>query len=179
MSTSYITFTNQQNILNILHIMQLDQHLPSSSCRDVQVVSILCQLHKSCVVIVTIAMAWDSLCETGHIRSPLSIPQKKNEWIWSNREMILAGENRRTRRNTCPSATSVTTNPTWTELGANPGLRVEKPATNCLSYDTVQILCATTGILMCYYWYTYWKVKVKLYSRIRTVPDRYLVKKVE
>jgi hypothetical protein len=27
--------------------------------------------------------------------------------------MILTGENRRTRRETCPSATMSTTNPTW------------------------------------------------------------------
>jgi hypothetical protein len=29
-----------------------------------------------------------------------------------------------------------TINPTWTALGANPGLRGEKPATNRLSYGT-------------------------------------------
>jgi hypothetical protein len=29
--------------------------------------------------------------------------------------MKLTGENRRTRRKTCPSATSSTTNPTWTD----------------------------------------------------------------
>jgi hypothetical protein len=43
-------------------------------------------------------------------------------------------ENRRTRRKTCPSATLSTTNPTWIEPGANPGLRGERPATNDLSY---------------------------------------------
>jgi hypothetical protein len=48
--------------------------------------------------------------------------------------MILTGENRRSRRETCPSATSSTTNPTWSDRGANSGLRGEKPATNCLSY---------------------------------------------
>jgi hypothetical protein len=34
---------------------------------------------------------------------------------------------------TCPSATLSITSPTWTDLGANPGLRGEKPATNRLS----------------------------------------------
>jgi hypothetical protein len=29
-----------------------------------------------------------------------------------------------------------TTNPTWTEPGANPGLRSERPTTNCLSHGT-------------------------------------------
>jgi hypothetical protein len=37
--------------------------------------------------------------------------------------MILTGENRRTRRKTCPSATLSTTKPKWVDLGGNPGLR--------------------------------------------------------
>jgi hypothetical protein len=48
----------------------------------------------------------------------------------------MTGENRRTRRNTCPSATLSTTNPTWIDLGTNPGLRGERPATNDLSHGT-------------------------------------------
>jgi hypothetical protein len=39
--------------------------------------------------------------------------------------MKLTGENR--------SATSSTTNPTWTDQGSNPGLRGRRPATNRLS----------------------------------------------
>jgi hypothetical protein len=42
-----------------------------------------------------------------------------------------------TRRKTCPSATLSTTNLTWTDLGSNPGLRGERPATNRLSHGTV------------------------------------------
>jgi hypothetical protein len=53
----------------------------------------------------------------------------------------LTGENRRTRIKTCPSATLSTTNPTWIDHGANPGLRGERPAANYLSYGT-----ATTNI---------------------------------
>jgi hypothetical protein len=49
---------------------------------------------------------------------------------------ILTGENRRTRRKTCPSATLSTTNPAWIEPGANPGLRGERPASNDLSHGT-------------------------------------------
>jgi hypothetical protein len=49
---------------------------------------------------------------------------------------IQTGENRRTRRKTCPSATLSTTNPTWIDTGANPGLRGERPATNDLSHGT-------------------------------------------
>jgi hypothetical protein len=37
--------------------------------------------------------------------------------------MILTGKNRRTRTESCPSATLSTTNPTLTEPGTNPGLR--------------------------------------------------------
>jgi hypothetical protein len=50
--------------------------------------------------------------------------------------MTLAGVNRRIRRKTCPSANMSTANPTWIDPGANPGLRVERPATNRLSLGT-------------------------------------------
>jgi hypothetical protein len=52
--------------------------------------------------------------------------------------MKLTGENRCTRGKTCPSAALTTTNPTWTDPGSNPGLRVERPATNCLSHGTAK-----------------------------------------
>jgi hypothetical protein len=48
--------------------------------------------------------------------------------------MILTGENRRTRRKTCPSATLPTTNPTRIEPEANPVLRGERLATNDLRH---------------------------------------------
>jgi hypothetical protein len=47
---------------------------------------------------------------------------------------ILTGENRRTQRKTCPSATLSTTNLTWIDPGANPGLHSERLATNDLSH---------------------------------------------
>jgi hypothetical protein len=50
--------------------------------------------------------------------------------------MILKGENRRTRRKACPSATLSTTILTWIDPGANPCLRGERPATNDLSHGT-------------------------------------------
>jgi hypothetical protein len=59
--------------------------------------------------------------------------------------MILTGENRRTQRKTCPSATSSTTNPTWTDPGANPGLRGERPATNDLNHDTALLRSCRIG----------------------------------
>jgi hypothetical protein len=51
---------------------------------------------------------------------------------------ILTGENRRTRRKTCPTATLFTTNHTWVDPGANPGLRGERPAINDLSHGTAK-----------------------------------------
>jgi hypothetical protein len=42
---------------------------------------------------------------------------------------IVTGESRRTRRQTLS-----TTNPTWIDPGANPGLRGERPATNDRSH---------------------------------------------
>jgi hypothetical protein len=52
---------------------------------------------------------------------------------------ILTRENRRTPRKTCPSATLSTTNPTWIDPGAKPGLRSERPATNDLSHGTAHL----------------------------------------
>jgi hypothetical protein len=60
--------------------------------------------------------------------------------VESDGVMILTGENRRTRRKTCPSATLSTTNPTWIDPGANPGLRGERPATNDVSHGTALTL---------------------------------------
>jgi hypothetical protein len=54
--------------------------------------------------------------------------------------MKLTGENRRTRGETCPSATLSTTNPTSTDLGSNPDLRGGRPAANRLSHGTAKII---------------------------------------
>jgi hypothetical protein len=59
--------------------------------------------------------------------------------------MILTGENR--RRKTRPSATLSTVNPTGTDLGMNPGLRGEKPASKRLSYGTARLKCNKANIL--------------------------------
>jgi ribosomal protein S15P/S13E len=58
---------------------------------------------------------------------------------WVGPRAGLTGENRRTRRKTCPRATLSTTNPTWIDPDANPGLRGERPATNDLSHGTAKI----------------------------------------
>jgi hypothetical protein len=59
--------------------------------------------------------------------------------MYNHGGMILTGENRRTRRQTCPNATLSTINPTWTDLSANPVLRGERPVTNHLSHGTTLV----------------------------------------
>jgi hypothetical protein len=58
--------------------------------------------------------------------------------------MVLTGANRSTRRETCRSATLSNTNPTWTGLELNPGLRVEKPTANSLSHAAAPINVSET-----------------------------------
>jgi len=81
---------------------------------------------------VFMSMGWDYVSE---LRSPtglLFILQVIHEHgkPWQNDN---GGRNRRTRRKTCPSATLSTINPTWTDTGANTGLRDEMPVTNHLN----------------------------------------------
>jgi hypothetical protein len=59
--------------------------------------------------------------------------------------MILTRENRRTRRKTRPNSTLSTTNLTWIDPGANPGLRGEIPTTNTLSHGTANRLVSCLG----------------------------------
>jgi hypothetical protein len=57
----------------------------------------------------------------------------------ANGGMIFAGETEELGEN-LPSATLSTTNHTWIDPGANPGLRGERPATNRLSHGTAYIV---------------------------------------
>jgi hypothetical protein len=50
-------------------------------------------------------------------------------------EWKLAGKPKYSEE-TCSSATLSTTNPSWTDLGSNPGRRGGRPAINRLSYAT-------------------------------------------
>jgi hypothetical protein len=57
-------------------------------------------------------------------------------WVWSSRwNQNFRGKPKYSEK-TCPSATLSTTNPTWPDLGSNPGHHGGKPATNRLSYGT-------------------------------------------
>jgi hypothetical protein len=62
--------------------------------------------------------------------------------------MMLTGENRRTRRKTCPSASLCTTIHTLTGQGENPGLCGERPATNRRSHGTAYIRTYVNIILI-------------------------------
>jgi hypothetical protein len=57
-------------------------------------------------------------------------------WVWSSQWNEYRQGKPRYSEETCPSATLSTTNPTWPDLGSNPGRRGGKPATNRLSYGT-------------------------------------------
>jgi hypothetical protein len=54
--------------------------------------------------------------------------------------MILTEESEELEEKNSPSVTLSTTNPTWIDLAANPGLRGERTATNRLSHGTAFIL---------------------------------------
>jgi hypothetical protein len=60
-------------------------------------------------------------------------------------------ENQKPQRDTCPSANLSTTNPTWTDLGANPGLHCEMLATDHLSYGMAYKLCKYVQNVVCVY----------------------------
>jgi hypothetical protein len=82
-----------------------------------------------CEVVVVHVDGQDHVSELQPPMGLLFIPQIIYEYA-ETREMILTGENRRTRRKPCLIATLSTTNATWTDRGVTPGLRGEKPATN-------------------------------------------------
>jgi hypothetical protein len=55
-------------------------------------------------------------------------------WLWSSWwDEDWQGKPKYSEK-TCPSASLSTTNPTWPDLGSNPGRRGGKPETNRLSY---------------------------------------------
>jgi hypothetical protein len=70
--------------------------------------------------------------------SILLIPQMI--WVWrATAEWYIDRENPKNTEETCPSATLSTTNSTWIDPGAKPGLRDERPATEDLSHGTAQM----------------------------------------
>jgi hypothetical protein len=145
-SGRYIVIKLTQKIVSYLHLLAIQSHFMRSFFCMVPIVGYWKRHWRRTVVDGTILrqpfffslLRWGETCGTGPLTGPLSVPQMKHDWIWSSGGIILTGENRRTPKETCPSDTLPTTNPTWTALGANPGLRGEKPAANRLSYGTAE-----------------------------------------
>jgi hypothetical protein len=63
-------------------------------------------------------------------------PDDRWWWMWSSRWNENWQGKPKYSEKTCPKATLSTTNPTWFDLGSNPGRCGGKPATNSLSYGT-------------------------------------------
>jgi hypothetical protein len=63
-------------------------------------------------------------------------PDDGRWWLWSSLWNEDWQGKPKYSEKTCLSATLSTTNPTWPDLGSNPGRRGWKPATNRLSYGT-------------------------------------------
>jgi hypothetical protein len=61
-------------------------------------------------------------------------PDDRWWWMWSSRWNENSHGKPKNSEKTRPSATLFTTNPTWSDLGSNPGRRGGKPATNRLIY---------------------------------------------
>jgi hypothetical protein len=78
-------------------------------------------------------------------------------------EMIPTGQNRGTRKNTCPRATLSTANPKRTDPGANPSFRGERPATVSQSHGTDPLLDVITDSFGNGYNHSVWNL---LFSRL-------------
>jgi hypothetical protein len=68
------------------------------------------------------------------------VPAPDDRWVCSSRWNENWKGKPKDSEKTRPSATLSTTNPTWPDLGSNPGRRGGKPATNRLSYGTAQLV---------------------------------------
>jgi hypothetical protein len=82
------------------------------------------------------SMGWHEVSELRPPTGLLFISQVIYEYGELREKMMITGENQRTQRKPCLSATLSTTNPTWIHPGAHLSLCVDRPATNRLSYGT-------------------------------------------
>jgi hypothetical protein len=85
-------------------------------------------------VVVAVHVHWVILCLWNVAPSRHIVHPPGDVWVWRGNDTDR--ENRRTLRKICPSATLSTTNPTWNDLGMNPGLHGERLTSNCLSHGT-------------------------------------------
>jgi hypothetical protein len=82
-------------------------------------------------------LGWDYISELPSLTDILFIPQMI--WVGERRWNDTDRGKPKTRRKTCPRATLSTTNPTWIDPGANPGLCGQNPATNRLIPSTTPV----------------------------------------
>jgi hypothetical protein len=75
------------------------------------------------------------LCTSATNWSIVSAPDDR-WWVWSSRWNKNWQGKQKCSEKTCPSTILFTTNPTWPDLGLNPGRRGGKPGTKRLSYGT-------------------------------------------
>jgi hypothetical protein len=68
-----------------------------------------------------------------------SCPGDRYKTVDPWRNNVDRGKPKNLGERNCPSATLSTTNPTWTDLGANPDLPCERLAANHLSPDTTKM----------------------------------------
>jgi hypothetical protein len=114
-------------------------------CRCVPSIDVfLCGCSCSCIdaSVSFFLVSWDGVrlspLGTSATNSP-TVPAPRDKWwwwMWSTRWNENWQGKLKYSEKICPSATLSTTNPTWPDLGANPGPRGGKTATNRLSYGT-------------------------------------------
>jgi hypothetical protein len=75
---------------------------------------------------------WTAASNGPHVHPP------DYKWFWRAMVELFTGQNRRTQRKAYPSATLSTTNRTWTDPGANPVFRGQRPVTNRLSHGKAE-----------------------------------------
>jgi hypothetical protein len=71
---------------------------------------------------------------------PIVAPDHRWRWMWSSQWNDNWQGKPKYSEKFFPSATLSTTNPTWPDLGSNPGRRGGKSATNSLSYGTAAVV---------------------------------------
>lgn len=85
---------------------------------------------------IVIVVGRDCLCGFAVRNEPFVRPPYVHESKRNSGKIILAREDRRTRRKACPSATSSTKISTWIVFGVNSGVYCDKWATKRQSYVT-------------------------------------------
>jgi hypothetical protein len=106
------------------------------------------------VFMIFFLISWDGvrlspLC-TSSTNRPILPPPGDRRWVWRSGWNKNWQERPKYPEKTFSSATLSATNPTWPELGSNPGLRRGKPASNRLSYGTAS--CVNYNQLCIYEW---------------------------